>query len=213
MLLRLLAISLILYVPVSVALERITVLGLFKGKAMLILDGEQRLLREGETSPEGVTLVSADSEQAVIEIGGKRSTYALGSHIGSSYSSPELPAVSIWPNSSGMYTVTGSINGFTVDFIVDTGATLISMSAREAKRLGLDYRIRGKRSYSSTASGIAKIFVMRLERVRIGDVELKDVAAAVHDGDFPQTALLGMSFLGQLDMQRQGKILELRKKF
>lgn len=195
------------------AVEQVIIVGLFKDKALLKLDGKQRLLRAGETSPEGVTLVSANSDAAVLEVNGKRSNYALGQQIGSDFSSPDQPSVSIWQGRYGMYEVTGSINGFTVAFIVDTGATLVSMSAREARRLGLDYRRLGKRSYSSTASGISQVFILTLDKVKVGDIELRNVAAAVHDGDFPQTTLLGMSFLGQLDMHRRDAVLELRKKF
>jgi aspartyl protease family protein len=109
--------------------------------------------------------------------------------------------------------VTGSINGFPVNFIVDTGATLVSLSGREAKRLGIDYRVVGTPAYSSTASGIEEIYLVKLNKVRVGDIELRNVEGAVHDGDFPRATLLGMSFLGRLNMRQDGQVLELEKKY
>jgi len=109
--------------------------------------------------------------------------------------------------------VLGSINGYPVKFIVDTGATLVSMSGREAKRLGIDYRVTGRRGQSSTASGITEIFTVTLDRVKVGDIELRNVGGAVHDGDFPPATLLGMSFLSRLNMRQDGQALELELKY
>jgi len=197
----------------AAAVTKITVVGLFKDTAIVVIDGTRRLLRSGDTSPEGVTLVSATSTEAVLEIGGEQKRYGLGGQIGGSYARPEQPKVRIWPTPDRMYVVTGSINGFPVDFIVDTGATLVSLSGREAKRLGIDYRVVGTPGHSSTASGIAKIYLVDLDRVKVGEIELRNVQGAVHDGDFPPATLLGMSFLGRLEMRQDGQVLELQKKF
>lgn len=192
---------------------KITVLGLFKDKAIVVIDGHRRLLRTGRRSPEGVALITANSDRAVIEFAGRRATYRLGQHIGSTFSAPQLPAVRIWPDQSGTYSVVGSINRYPVDFVVDTGATFISLNGREARRLGIDYRVVGTPGRSTTASGYARIFIVSLKRVKVGEIELRDVPAAIHDGDFPQQVLLGMSFLKRVDMRRAGEALELRRKF
>ena len=197
----------------AAAIKKITVVGLFKDTAIVVIDGTRRLLRSGDTSPEGVTLISASSKEAVLEIDGKQKRYGLGGQIGGSYARAEQPKVRIWPTPNHMYLVTGSINGFPVKFIVDTGATLVSLSGREAKRLGIDYRVVGTPGYSSTASGIEKIYLVTLNKVRVGDIELRNVEGAVHDGDFPPSALLGMSFLGRLTMRQDGQVLELEKKY
>jgi aspartyl protease family protein len=197
----------------AAAVSKITVVGLFKDTAIVVIDGTRRLLRSGDTSPEGVTLVSATSSEAVLEIDGERKRYGLGGQIGGSYARSEQPKVRIWPTPNHMYLVTGSINGFPVDFIVDTGATLVSLSGREARRLGIDYRVVGTPGHSSTASGIEKIYLVKLDKVRVGDIELRNVQGAVHDGDFPPATLLGMSFLGRLTMRQEGQVLELEKKY
>ncbi len=197
----------------ATAVEKINVVGLFKDTAIVVIDGTRRLLRSGDTSPEGVTLISATSTEAVMEIDGEQKRYGLGGQIGGSYAKPSQVKVRIWPTPNNMYVVVGSINGYPVDFIVDTGATLVSMSGREAKRLGIDFRVTGRRGQSSTASGIAEIFTVTLDRVKVGDIELRNVRGAVHDGDFPPATLLGMSFLSRLNMRQDGQVLELELKY
>jgi aspartyl protease family protein len=208
-----LAIVLISLAGTAAAVTKIVVVGLFKDTAIVMIDGTRRLLRSGDTSPEGITLISATSEQAVLEIDGEQKVYGLGGQISGSYAKPKRAKVRIWPTPNSMYVVLGSINGYPVDFIVDTGATLVSLSGREAKRLGIDYRVVGTPARSSTASGIAKIYLVNLDKVKVGDIELRNVQGAVHDGDFPPATLLGMSFLDRLTMRQEGQVLELELKF
>jgi len=197
------------------AVESIRVVGLFKDKAVVQIDGTQRLLSTGQASPEGVKLISANAREAVMEVDGKRGTYALGRHISSTYASATRHeiAVRVWPDKGGMYRAIGSINGFPVSFLVDTGATHIAMNAVQAKRLGIDYRVVGKQGLASTASGVVKQYMVLLDRVAVGDIELRNVSAGVIDGMHPTDVLLGMSFLSQVDMTRKDRMLELRKKF
>ena len=194
------------------ATDKITILGLFTDKAIVEIDGKQRLLKKGETSPEGVTLISANSREAVLEIDGKQDTYTLGTHIGTNYSGPpEGTIVTIAPDSTGMYEVNGSINGFQVRFVVDTGATLIFMNSDHARRIGLDYKMDGVESVTETASGYTKSYLVKLDKVRVGDIELHDVPGSVQEGEFPTVILLGNSFLGKVNLTRDGRILQLKK--
>ncbi len=211
---RLLALlMLIASTPSATAIERIVVLGLFKDKAIVEIDGKKRSLAAGAISPEGVRLLSANSHEAVIEADGKRGTYTLGAHIGGVYTSaaPQA-AVQIWPDTRGMYTVDGSINQFPVKFLVDTGATTMALNKHQAERLGLDYKLKSIEGMTSTASGITKAYYLTLKKVKVGGIELQDVGAVVIDGDFPLVSLLGMTFLNRVDMVRNGQVLELRKK-
>jgi aspartyl protease family protein len=198
----------------AVAIEKIVINGLFKDKAIVTIDGKQRVLKKGKPSPEGVLLVEANSKEAIIEIDGEQERYTLGTHIGSTFKKPTSgKKLILTPNSSGMFNVNGTINGSNVSFVVDTGATLVSMNGNVAKRLGIDYKLTGKESQSYTASGKSKIYIVNLKNVKVGDIELENVRGAVHDGDFPVITLLGMSFLGKLDMKREGRIMELEKKY
>ncbi len=197
-----------------VAIEKIVINGLFKDKAIVTIDGKQRVLKKGKASPEGVLLIEADSKQAIIEIEGKQEVYTLGSHIGNTFKKPTSgKKLILTPDSGGMFNISGTINGSNVRFIVDTGATLVSMNGNVAKRLGIDYKLTGKESQSYTASGKSKIYIVNLKKVKVGDIELENVRGAVHDGNFPVVTLLGMSFLGKLDMKREGRIMELEKKY
>jgi len=198
----------------AAAVEQITVVGLFRDKAVVNIDGNRRVLQTGETSPEGVTLVSADSEQAVLEVDGERATYPLGARISTRFASPDERAVvtRVWRSPRGTYDANGSINGYPVDFIVDTGASLVAMSKRHARRLGIDYLVQGSRGISETASGMVDAYVVTLDRVRVGDIELRDVRAAVLDSNHPSSVLLGMSFLDRLETRREGDLMELIKK-
>ncbi len=195
------------------AVEKVGVYGLFKDKAILVIDGKQRRLRAGETSPEGVKLVRADSKEAVIEIDGVQSTRGLGTHIDSRFAEPESRAVQIYPVRGNLYAIVGSINGYPVNFIIDTGATFVSMNERHARRLGIDFAVEGRPAMSQTASGVVKAYLVKLKRVKVGEIELTDVEGSVHEGNFPTEVLLGMSFLGRLDIKREDGVMELRKKY
>jgi aspartyl protease family protein len=190
----------------------ILMLGLFKDMAILRVDGKQYKLRTGEASPEGIKLIAADSEQALLEIDGRRETYHLGSHISATFSDPEKAGAMIRPV-NGMYHVSGFINRQPVDFLVDTGASSIALNANLARKLGINFRYDGEEGYSSTASGYAKIYKLNLDSVQIGDIVVNNVEAAVLEGDFPTTALLGMSFLNRVNMKRDGELLVLEKKW
>jgi aspartyl protease family protein len=197
----------------ATAAEKIVVLGLFKDKAVVEIDGKKRSLAAGAVSPEGVKLISANSNEAIIEANGRQDRYSLGAHIGGTYTSTSpQAAVQIWPDARGMYTVEGSVNQFPVRFLVDTGATTVALSKRQARRLGLDYELKGIEGMTSTASGIARAYHLTLKKVKVGDIELNNVEAVIIDSDFPLVSLLGMSFLNRVDMTRNGYVLELRKK-
>lgn len=192
--------------------DRVVVTGLFRDRAVLDVDGAVRMLRIGESSPEGVKLVSADSRAAVVEIDGTQRQLTLGDHIQGTFSAPDAGAsITIAPDAQGMYLVPGSVNGFHVQFVVDTGATRVSMNRDVAKRLGINFKLDGLPSRASTAAGIVPIWLVELDRVRIGDIELRDVQASVHDADYPVQVLLGNSFLTRVHLEREGRLLRLTK--
>lgn len=209
---RWMMLALFLTLPV-VAAPKVSVVGLFSGRAVLEIDGAQRMLKVGERSPEGVKLLAADSESALLEIGGKEQRMVLGDRISGSYKALPRAEVHVWPDRAGMYRMAGSINGLTVDFLVDTGATHIAMNAAQARRLGIDYRVVGERGMVSTASDVVPVYRVTLDRVQFGDITLRQVTAVVLEGTQPTDVLLGMSFLGRLDMQRDSEVMVLREKY
>lgn len=197
-----------------IAVDKIIINGLFKDKAVVTIDGKQRILKKGKKSPEGVLLIEADSKKATIEVNGEQNTYPLGTQIGNVFEkSTNGEKLIIAPDPGGMYSISGSINGSHIDFVVDTGASLVSMNSNVAKKLGIDYKLKGEESSSYTASGKEKIYIVNLKKVRVGNIELTNIEGAVHEGDFPVFTLLGMSFLSKLDMKREGRVMELHKKY
>jgi len=98
-----------------------------------------------------------------------------------------------------------------VRFMVDTGATMVSLGASDARRIGLDFN-RGQKAMTQTANGQTLVSKVKLDTVRIGDVTLHNVDALIHQNEMPM-ALLGMSFLNRMEMQRDGGTMTLRKRF
>ncbi len=200
----------LLALPVS-AIEEITVLGLFADKAMLRIDGKQRLLKVGQQSPEGVRLIAADSEQATIEVNGSQRQLMLGSHINSQFAAAKVKTVQVWPDSNGMYSVNGTINGGPVGFLVDTGANTIALNANDAGRLNIDYKAKGQKVVGETASGRSWVYLLTLDSVSVGQIKLYNVEAIVFDGPHPSQPLLGLTFLNRVNLKRDGTLLTLEK--
>ncbi len=197
----------------AVRAQEIRVLALFPGKAMISIDGVNRVLTTEKPSPEGVRLISADSRKAVIEVAGKRDTYVLGTQISGTYKETRQPEVRILRNRLGHFSTSGSINGTRVDLLVDTGATVVAMSSVDADRLGIRYRDGGKPAAVTTAAGVIRGYAITLDRLSVGDIELPNVGAVVLEGADPPQVLLGMSFLSRIKMEDRGDVLVLKQKF
>lgn len=192
----------------------VSVVGLFSGKVIVTINGsKQKLLKAGENTPEGVKLISADSNQAVLEIDGKQQTLSLGQGVstGGVQESNGKASVTLTADAQGHFLTTGSINGTPTRFLVDTGASAISMSSTEAKRLGISY-LNGQKGFSSTANGVTKVYVVSLNTVKVGDISLNGIQGIVHESAMP-VVLLGMSFLNRVDMKREGDRMVLTKRF
>ncbi|MCR4347588.1 MAG: retroviral-like aspartic protease family protein [Sulfuricaulis sp.] len=192
------------------AVEKISLQALFKDKAIIVVDGARRILKSGEESPEGVKLLATDTqeEKAEIEIGGKREVLKLGVVI-AGFASKGKGSVILYPETSGHYFVEGLVNGVPVRFMVDTGATIIGMNSIVANRIGLDYRKQGRPGFVNTAGGTVPTYYIKLNNVTVGDITLYNVDASIVEGSSPREALLGMSFLGHLNMKRDSEKMEL----
>jgi len=200
-----------LITPRAVAIE-VEVNGLFSGRAVLSIDGKQRILRAGQTSPEGVRLVRANSDVAVLDINGQVESLALNTRIGSSFSAATRKKVSIARNRNNAYYINGNINGRSARMLVDTGATSVAMNSADAKRMGIDYIRTGKKGSVSTASGVTEAWFVRLDNVSVAGITVHNVQAGVLEGSFPQQILLGMSFLSRVKMEESDGVLILSEK-
>ncbi len=189
--------------------------GIVGNKALLVIDGgKPRWVTAGETSSAGVKLVSVSGDTAVIELGGKRESLTLGqsARLAGNARSSGTQSVTLTADNRGHFVTTGAINGVSVRFLVDTGASLVSMSSIEAKRLGINYSA-GQKTFSSTANGVVPTFLVKIDEVRVGDVALNNVDGMVHVGDSLPIVLLGMSFLNRMEMKRDGEKMMLTRRF
>ena len=191
----------------------VSVVALFPGKAMLVVDkGKPRTLRAGETYA-GVTLISSTSDEATVSINGKQQRLHIGEGAYSALSvQSERATVILASDKNGHFVSSGSINGASVRFLVDTGATMVSMNVNEARRAGVNY-LAGERGYSQTANGVTPIYRVKLGQVTLGDITLRDIDGVVHENGTLPVVLLGMSFLGKLEMRREGDSLTLTRRY
>ena len=192
----------------------IGVIGVFPGKgAVLVVDGSgPQSVRIGQKLG-AVTLVSVDKAGAVIEEAGKRRTVALGQHVTSGQSpSGRAPQVTLSADSRGQFTTEASVNGAHMRFMVDTGATLVSLPGNDARRLGIDFA-KGQKGVAQTANGPTPVYRIKLDSVKVGEIELLNVDAIVLDGGGLAQPLLGMSFLNRVEMRRDGDSMTLVRRF
>ena len=193
----------------------ISVTALFNGKAVIAVDnGKPRMMSVGESTPEGVKLLSANSESAVIEYAGKRQTLLLGqgTRLSVGGAGASNAQVTLTVGAGGHFWAQGAINGVSIRFMVDTGATTIALSGEAAKRLGLNYAS-GARVPVRTASGVVPAYRITIDNVRVGDIALTNVEGLVLEGRYPEEALLGMSFLSRTQMKRDGDTLTLVRRY
>lgn len=200
------------YTSMVHAVDQLEVQGLFSKKAVLMVDGKRHIVAVGQTSPEGVKVVSINKNGAVLDVDGKQKQYDLGSSVSTSFAKPKSSSEKIYANSGGMYMTYGNINGRSVHFLVDTGASAIAMNIKQAKHLGIRYDKVGVPSSVSTASGYAKSYRVRLKSVSVGSITQKNVEAFVIDGEHPGPILLGMTFLGKLKVEHSGNAMTLLQK-
>jgi aspartyl protease family protein len=189
----------------------VEVLALFGERAMLRIDGEKHLLRKGQSTPGGIRLLDVSTEGASIEIDGDDRYYPLGVRVRAHHRAPDTEEVQIWRDPSGMFRTVGSINGLPVKFLVDTGASSVAMNSAQARRLGIDFRVIGEPAAVMTASRLERVYRVRLDTVKVGAITLRNVEAVVLDGAQPDSPLLGMSFLGRLQMANDGRRLTLSR--
>jgi aspartyl protease family protein len=101
-------------------------------------------------------------------------------------------------NGRGHFDVDGRVNGRHIDFLVDTGASVVALTARDAARLGIHPSRNAFVAEVKTANGTVRAAPARLDVVEIGSLELRDVAALVLPDDALSDNLLGLSFLSRL---------------
>jgi len=190
----------------------VTLIGLADATAILVINGSKpRMLRVGQART-GVKLISVRNELAIVEVDGERRELPLGGQVYSPPKSGAGSSVTLSPNGSGHYVTRGSINGASVRFLVDTGASMVSMDASHAHSAGINY-LEGRKTLASTANGVAEVYVVKLDSVQVGNILLTNIDGIVHANTDLPVVLLGMSFLNRLDMRRENSNLTLKRRY
>lgn len=188
------------------------VVGLFPGKAVLVIDGGAPRTVSVGASISGIRLIAADGDSATVEISGKRQRLAIGQHVhGGGSEGAASQTASLTADSRGHFITTGTVNGATIRFMVDTGASSVALGASDARRANVNIR-NGRPIMVQTANGVTQAWLVTFDNVRVGDVVLHGVEGTVHQQDLP-VALLGMSFLNRMEMKRDGQTMTLRKRY
>lgn len=191
----------------------VNVVGLFNSKAVVIINGSKPTTMAVGKTIDGVKLVAADSKSATFLVEGKQKTLGMGQAVSvASAKSSQNSSVNLYANSQGHFLGDMQINGATLKFLVDTGATTIAMNSGDAKYANIDYK-RGEEVQMSTANGLVIGYRIHLNTLKIGGIVMNQVEATVLEGGFPQVVLLGMSVLNRMDVKRENSIMTLTKKF
>lgn len=182
------------------------------------IGGEKFNLHVGDTRANAEGQVPPSQNWAV----NTRSTSAAGAsapqNLAAAVDTAEAKAgrLSIKADVLGHYRYSGQINDQPVQFLVDTGASAVSMPVSVAEKIGLDYR-QGKKVAVNTAGGKVEAYTLDLAEVRLGTLALQKVSAVVLDAYAAEThanqqsILLGMSFLSRVKMSINEKTMLLEK--
>lgn len=192
----------------------INVLALMAGKAVLVIDGgKPRTLSAGQSTPEKVKLVSATSEEAVVEVAGQRRTLLLGQRISMGSAGGDSQSAILTADARGHFFTTAAVNGISLRFLVDTGASVVTLSASDARRAGVPYLNR-QRGLLQTANGVVPAYRVKLDTISLGRIILHNVDGVVIDSDMMGgIALLGLSFLNRTEMRRDGDTMTLTRRY
>lgn len=204
-----------LLAPVLAGAVDVNVVALTAGKAVVVIDGGRpRTLAAGDITPEKVRLISATSDAAVFEIAGRRQTLVMGQSFSySTAGSGGAQRTTLTADASGHFFTVAVVNGVSLRFIVDTGASVVTIGSSDAKRAGISY-LSGERGLMQTANGLAPAYRVKLDTVRLGEIMLNNVDGVVVEGNaLGGVGLLGLSFLNRIEMRRDGDSMTLTRRF
>jgi len=202
---------LIFLASAAAAAGEVSLIGTFGATAAILsIDGgAPKTVKVGQSAG-GIKLISVEQDRATIEADGKRRVLQRGQTY-SSAGTGGAQSVTLSASSGGHFMADGQINGGSMRFVVDTGATSIAIPAADANRLRIDYQ-RGRRVFTQTANGMAQAYLVTLDSVRIGGIELNSVEAIVMEQGLA-VGLLGNSFLNRTEMRREGQTMTLIKRY
>lgn len=192
--------------------QSVVLTGVMGKKALLIIDGSTPQALAAHENAKGVQVLQVDKHSAIVQIQGQQHTLHMGASpasVGAGLGSHSRKIV-MRADSSGHFRPSGHINNHPIQYMVDTGASLVGISQTDARRIGLKYE-QGQPVTLNTANGRVQGWLVRLQSVRVGDILLHGVDAVVTPQPMP-FVLLGNSFLSQLHMTRKGHEMVLEQR-
>jgi aspartyl protease family protein len=203
---------LLLLASASAAATEVLLVGTFgSSAAILAIDsGAPRTVKVGQVLG-GVKLISVENDRATVEAADGRRRVLVRGQTYSTGAGGGTQIATLSEGAGGHFMADGLVNGGPLRFVVDTGATSVAIPAADAERLRIDYRS-GRRVATQTANGTAPAFLVTLQSIRIGGIELQGVEAIVIEQGLP-VALLGNSFLSRTNMRREGQTMTLVRRF
>ena len=191
--------------------QTVVLAGRMGDKALLVVDGRPLTVAVGQ-SAEGVKLLRWVDDSAEVEHAGRSRLLRVGAtpaQLGGTRAPPAARELVLTAGPGGHFTSLGAINGQSVSFMVDTGATLVSLGRADAERLGIDLST-ARIALTQTANGQVPVQLVTLNSVRVGELELNNVGAAVMPMAMPMV-LLGNSILARLQMRRDNDVMRLER--
>ena len=191
----------------------VSLIGVIGEKAAVIAvdGGEPKTVRVGQTWS-GIKVIAVEKTRATVEIEGRQQVLQLGQHYRGAPAADTRQTVTLSADARGHFFTDATVNDQQMRFVVDTGASVVVLSGADASRLGLDYR-KGRRAAMQTANGATTGYFVKLDRVRVGGIELSSIDAVVLEEGLGSFGLLGMSFLNRVEMRRDGEKMELIRRF
>lgn len=190
----------------------VTLVGISGDKAVLTIGGgAPKVLRVGEVH-QSIRLIAVEGNQVVVEEDGQRRTLSMGFASSGSASANSARQVVLNADGRGHFIASGQVNQADVRFVVDTGASLVTLPKSLALRAGVALD-NARRASVTTAGGVVPAWRVTLNRVRLDGITLHMVEAVVLEDVSLPMALLGMSFLNRTNMNREGDRLTLTQRY
>jgi aspartyl protease family protein len=210
---NIIALLLLLALAFAARAADIALIGVMGDKAAVVAlnGGDPKTIKLGQTW-NGIKIIAVERTRATIEFEGKQRVLSLGQHYRSTPASDGRQAVTLAADPRGHFFADATVNGQPVRFVVDTGASVVVLSSADAGRMGIDWR-QGRPAPMQTANGATVGYLVKLQSVRVGGIELQNIDGVVVEQGLGSYGLLGMSFLNRLEMRREGEKMELIRRF
>lgn len=199
----------------------VSISGTLGDKTLISVNGAPaKVVATGEQLA-GVRVISVRGDRVTVEVAGQRRTLAVG--LGDSFT-PRQPApdrgekagrrgvMVLTADARGQFSTQAQVNGVSAAFLVDTGASVVTLPSSLAKRAGVDLE-RATPITIATANGRAQAYRVVLTTVKVGNLGANLVEAVVVEDARLPFALLGMSFLNRMEMRRDGDSMTLLQRY